>query len=175
VKRREDLMSNSERRAYFEKELNERIRDFALKRRRDKSKAFKLKILAVVFPAAITVLLGAKVGTVVSGVLQNVALLLGAIITVLNAVEAFYDHRSLWIRRTVTLARLYEVRRDLGLSVAGAEDGDIDSQTLDRLVGRYDGILDDDLKAWLKLREDTSTTTKTTKAKNEANKPGTSS
>lgn len=168
-------MSISERRAFFEKELDDRIRDFAHKRRRDKGKAFKLKILAVVFAASITVLLGINVGVVASGVLQNVALLLGAIITVLNAVEAFYDHRSLWIRRTVTLARLYELRRDLSLGIAVAGQSDIDSQTLSKLVSRYNRILDDDLKTWLKLREDSSTTTEPTKKKDgaaESDSPG---
>jgi hypothetical protein len=138
---------------FLQGELDDRIRDFARKRNRDKSIAFRLKILGVLFAASITVLLGLEVSDVASGILSNFALALGAIITVLNAVEAFYDHRSLWIRRTVTLARFYQLRRDLGLYAFGSEPEEIDVDHLGKLMHQYNRILEDDLKAWLGTRE----------------------
>ena len=126
---------------------------------------FGLKIFSVVFAATITVLLGLKVDENVAKLFQNSALVLGAVITVLNAYEAFYDHRSLWIRRTVTLARLTELERDLKLSVVGTDQNQIDPKTLDKLVERYNRILADDLKAWLRMREGSTPTNETTPKK----------
>jgi hypothetical protein len=146
-------MNLEEKIKYLKKEIDDRIKDFAHKRKRDKNKAFGLKIIAVVLAAAITVLLGLKVDENWAKVFQNIALVFGATITILNAVEAFYDHRSLWIRRTVTLAHLFALERDLSLYIAGTEQTEIDPKVLNRLADRYDRILADDLKAWLQLRE----------------------
>ena len=151
-------MKVEEKLKYLEKEIDGRIKDFAYKRRRDKNKAFGIKILAVVLAATITVLLGLRVDENVAEVFQNIALVFGATITILNAIEAFYDHRSLWIRRTVTLAHLFALERDLSLYIAGTEQAEIDPKVLNRLADRYDRILADDLKAWLKLREEGSLT-----------------
>lgn len=138
----------------LQNELNDRIKDTARKRVWDKNKAFGLKILAVSFAATVTVLLGLKVAEDLARIFQGIALVLSALITVLNAVEAFYDHRSLWIRRTVTLARLYTLRSDLNFVTAGADESELDIKTLERFRNRYDHILQDDLKSWLKTRQD---------------------
>lgn len=149
-------MGSEKKLKFLEKELDNRINDTVKKRNGDKIKAFALKILAVCFAATITILLGLKINDNLTKLFQDIALALGAIITVLNAVEAFYDHRSLWIRRTVTLARLYALRADLCYATAGLEESEIDIKVLDRFKNRYEHILQEDLKTWLKLRQDTS-------------------
>ena len=149
-------MNTGEKLKFFAKELDDRIKDFAHKRNRDKNRAFGLKLLAVFFAAAITVLLGLKVAEPWAEIFRNLALGLWAIITVVNAVDAFYDHRSLWIRRTVTLAHLYALQADLKFYVAGLEEPEIDMNSLERFRNRYERILRDDLKAWLKLREESA-------------------
>ena len=137
-------------------EVDDRIKVTSHKRVGDKNKAFGLKILAVCFAAATTILLGLKVEDDLAGIFQSVALVLSALITVLNAVEAFYDHRSLWIRRTVTLSKLYELRAELKYATAGLEESEIDIKILDKFMRQYERILKDDLKSWLKLRQDNS-------------------
>src|SRR5215471_1247834 len=81
------------------------FKDFSSKRRRDKRKAFRLKMGAAVLAASITVLLGLKVASETEAILKNVALFAGALVAVLNAWDAFYDHRSLWVKRTAIVAR----------------------------------------------------------------------
>lgn len=145
-------MKIDEKIVYFEGELNGIIEIFSKKRLRDKKKAFTLKILSVVFAASITILLGIRIDERMNAFLQNVALTLGAVISVLNAVEAFYDHRSLWVNSTVTYSRLLELKRDLKLFSTGSEPADLDIKTFNRLTNRLDEILGDDLNSWLKLR-----------------------
>ncbi len=138
---------------YIQAEIEEIIADFERKRNRDKGKAFVLKMLTVLLSASITVLLGLKVGDSVNAIFSNVALVFGATISLANAFEAFYDHRSLWIRRTVTLVRLYDLKRDLTFWVSGADMTEIGVDLLAQFKGRLSTILEEDLKSWLKLRE----------------------
>ncbi len=43
--------------------------------------------------------------------LVDISLVLSAVISVLSASEAFFDPRSLWVRETVTFARLKDLQR----------------------------------------------------------------
>jgi hypothetical protein len=139
-------------------ELDERINSFAKKRVRDKNVAFGLKILAVCFAATITILLGLKVQDDYARIFQGIALVLSAIITVMNAIEAFYDHRSLWIQRTITLSRLYSLRADLRFTMEGLQDSELDITILRNYMNRYETILEEDMLKWLKMRENGSVT-----------------
>lgn len=116
--------------------------------------SFKLKILSVSFAAMITVLLGLQGLGQVETILKNVALMLGASITVINAFEAFYDHRSLWINQTVTLSLLQNLRRDINFYASGMESTEIEIKKLEEFKERYNSILQDDLRDWLKLRSE---------------------
>lgn len=151
-------MDTGQKLKVLQKELDERIRDTKRKRSGDKNKAFGLKILVVCFAATVTVLLGLKVDENLAGIFQGIALVLSAVITVLNAVEAFFDHRSLWIRRTVTLSRLYTLRSNLDFVTAGVDASELDVKILERFRHRYEHILQDDLKSWLKMRQDEPST-----------------
>jgi uncharacterized protein DUF4231 len=152
----EAIMDNGEKLNYLKKELDNRINVLVKKRNDAKNRSFALKILTVCFAATITILLGLKINDDWTKLFQDIALGLGAVITVLNAIEAFYDHRSLWIRRTVTLANLYDLRADLSYAIAGVDEAKIDVKVLDRFKDRYVQILQEDLKAWLNLHQDFS-------------------
>lgn len=84
--------------------------------------------------------------------MSNVAVVLGAVITVLSAYEAFFDPRALWIRETVTLARLKDIQRDLRFWASGFDPEAIDAQMLEMFKRRLDHVLDDSLRYWMKVR-----------------------
>lgn len=146
-------MKTEEKLKLIESEIDDRVREFARKRHGDKRRAFGLKVLSVLLAAIITVLLGLKVEAGWSDLLRNIALVFGALITVINAYEAFYDYRALWIRRTVTLVNLYKLQRDFRFYKSGVEPDEISGATLERFKNRLDEIMDNDLRNWLKLRD----------------------
>ena len=162
-------MDNEENPNIFQGEFQEKLQvlqkelDFHIKRTgnarsNNKNKAFSLKVLAVCFAGAITVLLGVRVDAVWATTFQNLALILSAIITLLNAFEAFYDHRSLWIQGTVTLSQLAALKNEVDFFAAGRlqKVNADDMNRLDDYKNRLEQILQDELKAWLKMRQDTS-------------------
>jgi hypothetical protein len=146
-------MKNEEKLKLIESEIDDRVREFARKRKGDKRWAFGLKVAGVSLAAIITVLLGLQLGDEWSGPFKNIALVLGALITVFNAYEAFYDYRALWVRRTVTLVNLYKLQRDFRFYKSGVEPAEISNTTLERFKNRLDEIMDNDLRNWLKLRD----------------------
>lgn len=145
---------------FFKEELDSHVRRITRKRNRDKNKAFSLKIIAVALAAAITVLLGLKTDEKQAKTFQNIALVLGAAITYLTAVDAFYDHRTLWVRRTVTVTRLQDLKRAFEFYVEGRDENEISEAELAVFMKQLNEILQEDLKDWLKLREDVPSSSK---------------
>jgi hypothetical protein len=145
-------MSVEDRVGFLRAELDHQQQRFSSRRRRDKRKAFALQMATVVLSATITVLLGLRVGSGLQRTLANLALVLGALTTVLSAMEAFFNHRGLWVARTATLRRLEELRRQTDYQLAGVTDGELDPTVVDGLLARLEQIIADDRQAWLRLR-----------------------
>jgi hypothetical protein len=135
-------------------EIQARLNEFTRKRVRDKRKAFGLKMGAALLGAAITVLLGLKVSAAYEATFKNIALVAGALVGLLNAWDAFYDHRALWVKRTTTAARLKKLDRRFRLARAANET--LDEKSTEAFRVQLDQILDDDLSAWVQMRREST-------------------
>lgn len=152
-------MSIQEQQNYLEAVIEQLIPKFKSDRDRHKYLAIGLKIMSVTLAGIITALLGWKdlktpgdISVPVSLLFGNIALILGAIITLVSAYDAFFNPRILWIRETIVYVKLSDLKRDLDYAIAGAEKGDLDSSTLEKFNARLAVIMDDSLKDWLRLR-----------------------
>ena len=146
-------MKPKERLDCLSEELNLLVGRYARECVRHKNKALALKIASVLLATSITILLGLKFpDNQLRAELSDIALVLGGLITVLSAYEAFFDPRSLWVRETVTFARLKDLQRDLRFWAAGLEDEEADPKELERYKRRLDRILEESLKYWMKIR-----------------------
>lgn len=147
-------MQASERLEWLKHEIGSLVARYQRESARYKRHAIVLKIVSVFLAAIITVLLGLKLGshTRWAEAFSNAALFFGATITVLSAYEAFFDPRALWVRETVTSARLKDLMRDLLFWEKGQDPQEIDAIELAKFKSRLDSILDDALTYWMKLR-----------------------
>ena len=146
-------MKAVERLTWLQKEVDTLVSRYHSESSLYKKQAFRLKITSVCLAVVITVLLGLKLqNTALAAEFSNVALILSAIITVLSAYEAFFDPRALWVRETVTFARLKDLQRDLNFWASGQDPESIDVAALDGFKIRLDSILEDTLKYWMKIR-----------------------
>ena len=145
-------LGDGKRRDLLRAELDRQHGFFGRRRLRDKRQAFALQMGTVTLSAAITVLLGIQVSSASRTVLSNVALALGAIITVMSAAEAFFNHRGLWIARTTTVRNLDELRRKLDRHEAEIADGCTPRDTTNDLLAELEYILRADHDAWSRLR-----------------------
>ena len=120
---------------------------------RYKRDAFRLKIVSAILATIVTVLLGLKLQSMeLIASFNNIALILSAAISVLSAYEAFFDPRALWVRETVTFARLKDLQRDLRFWASGQEPEGIDGDVLNVFKSKLDSILEETLKYWIRIR-----------------------
>lgn len=146
-------MKAIERLNWLQTEVDDLVKRYQRESAQHKKTAFRLRIMSVLLAAAITVLLGLKLqNTPLAEYFSNVALILGAAITVLSAYEAFFDPRALWVRETVTFARLKDLQRDLRFWASGLDPEAIDVEVLGRYKSKLDSVLEDTLKYWMKIR-----------------------
>ena len=134
-------------------EVDRQLALFERRRRRDKRKAFGLQMATVTLSATVTVLLGLRTSDATRTWLLNIALGLGALITVLAAAEAFFTHRRLWVLRTATVRRLETLSRHVDFHTPGAGGRAVETGVLAACLAELDAIVADDQKAWQHLHE----------------------
>lgn len=142
----------SDQLTWLRRELAVQIAEYKRRRRRDKRKAFALQMSTVVLSASITVLLGLRVAGTVGQRLSDVALILGALATVLAAMEAFFHHRDLWVLRTATLRRLESLDRRVSYYEVGLGDDAASVADMEHYFAQLDGILAQDFSGWRDLQ-----------------------
>lgn len=140
---------------YLVEEIEKRIEETEKKRHKEKRIAFWLRFAVVAFSGSITVLLGVQVNQRVGVYFSNTALVLGAAITVLSAVDAFYNYRGLYISRTILMWNLEDVNRRLNYMMAGADGASVPVEKVDKLLSELGLILDRNAREWRHLRGDT--------------------
>jgi hypothetical protein len=138
---------------FLRDEVDRQLTQFGRRRRRDKRKAFALQMATVTLSAVVTVLLGLRAADATRTVLLNIALVLGALITVLAATEAFFTHRRLWVLRTATVRRLETLSRHVAFYSAGVGGRATAAAELTSCLAELDAIIFDDQKAWQHMHE----------------------
>jgi len=137
----------------FQEEMNCSISYFEDKHKRTKNRAYGIKITSVCFSALITVVLGLSVSKNLLDLFRNIALILGAAVTIINAVDAFYNYGALWIKNAVTLSKLRELKIKSEMYSAGCQDSDLSEKKINEFIGEFQKILKEDMKEWLRIRE----------------------
>jgi hypothetical protein len=146
-------MKAAERLNWLQAEIDVLVGRYPNDSREYKKQAFRLRIVSVFLAAIVTVLLGLKLkDEALTAAFSNGALVLSAAITVLSAYEAFFDPRALWVRETVTFARLKDLQRDLRFWAAGQDPDAMNPSEVERFKVRLDSVLEDTLKYWMKIK-----------------------
>lgn len=144
----DDLVSGQE--TLFN-ELVHQIARVNRQRKRDKRKATWLKMATITLTASVPVLIGLEGVANISSVLINTAFVIGVVVTGIIAYDSFFDHRSLWVMRANTVAKLLTLKIDFDFEAARAPEH-LSASSLNALKSRLEAILKDDLESWLSLR-----------------------
>jgi len=149
----QDREAAGRRLAYVEREVRDQL---VVRRRRrdwDRRRAFALQMATIGLSAAITVLLGLKVTGTVGDWLADLALAMGALVTVLAAWAAFFSHRALWIQRSDTVHRMEALKRRIEYYREGLGDALPLPAEVDDLRAELERIAQDDHDAWSRIRQ----------------------
>ncbi|MEH2321494.1 DUF4231 domain-containing protein [Nostoc sp.] len=144
---------------FLKEKISKQIDSFKKRKERNQKEAIRIKFISTALAAITTILLGLN-GLNSSGKLlvQNIAFTLSAAVTLMSALDTFFNHRGLWIRYQGTLNDLYELRTDLEYLLT-QEIQNVNEEELDRLYQRYQIILKETNSNWSELRKEQKSTT----------------
>lgn len=130
--------------SFLAHEIDKNINILKKKVQKQKNKTRFFNGLSIVFGALITLTLGVKV-IGYEEVQKNIALTLGALLTILNGWNAMFDYKKLWTRQKSTLLDLYQLRNELGFRLSHIHSDTID---VTDLFSRYQDIWERDGNEW---------------------------
>lgn len=135
---------------------------FERKRKLNKFLAFGLKLAMAILSAGITVLLGLNFPGKNESLAKNIALCISAFSTVIATWDAFFQHRTLWIRHTITANRLRCLLDEIRYRTA-ANGGTLPDQISDHLFDEFQEIAAETDKEWeiMKRQEKANATHRT--------------
>jgi hypothetical protein len=126
---------------------------FRRKSRRNRRRSVLVKVSIATLGAVITIVLGLKSTSVItlsSETAANVALMLGALVTILSVTEATFDFRWVWINYSMTLTLIYGL--DDELEYLSAREGGASAEQLDSIFRRLQTTLADINDSWANRR-----------------------
>jgi hypothetical protein len=83
---------------------------------------------------------------------KMVAFIFGTFVTILNAVEPFFNFRSLWVEHEEVVYRLNRLKDNLNFYLSGKQSHEILIDELEKFNKKYEQIWDDVSQKWLALR-----------------------
>jgi hypothetical protein len=145
-------MKTASKLEFLENELSKFVKEYKRDRLIYRNLGFIFKMTTVFFSATITVLLGLRGMDNLAGTYANIALVLGALITVISAADAFFDFRSLWMRKQVLFRSLQEVERELNYYKSGMEQEEINVKQITKYLDKLNDILRKDMEDWIRTK-----------------------
>ena len=123
----------------------------AEKRHRFQRYATKIQLATILFSGAISLCLGIDLISLQPW-LKRVAFTLGVIVTVLNALEPYFNYRALWIAHEEAKYMMHRLRENLDFYLKGLEHEPVDPQKVLDFQRQYQEIWDRVSAEWLARR-----------------------
>jgi hypothetical protein len=136
---------------YLEKTIKKHISLFDGKRQRNKYLSLGIKLTSAFLSAAIIILLGLNVSAEIKTNYANIALVLSAIITILNTWDAFFNHKTLWVRFTVATQSLRSIDEELQFFKS---KGNLNDSQIEQLHKKFKDVLTTLDRDWETLRKE---------------------
>ncbi len=117
-----------------------------------KSRATYLKLGAILLSGSGTVLLGLQISGF-EKLFKDLAFVFIALVTLVNALEPFFNFRSLWVAHEEAQAGFYKVKQDLEFYLAGISPNELSSEVIENLYSKYQNVWEAHNQAWLGYRK----------------------
>jgi hypothetical protein len=134
-------------------ELVRKSADSALVMRdRNRGRARLIYVMTVVLSTIATILLGVQVDVATGTEFKRYAFIIGAIVTLLNALDPFFNYRSSWTAYDQALADFYRIRTLLEYDLTGTNAAQLDPVKLDQYRDAHQAVWDRVQKIWRESR-----------------------
>lgn len=140
-----------EKAEWLKKNIHDSIEHVRNNRRLNQRRASTIKITSILLSGVVTILLGLQfVGF--EKYFKDIAFTFGAIVTLINALEPFFNFRALWVEHELALANLYGLKDELEFYLAGTSPQNINTDTLFEFHKKYREIWVSLSTAWIRYR-----------------------
>lgn len=120
-------------------------------KRKNQRRASYIKIATVLLSGIATVLLGLQIQGY-EAAFRSYAFILGALVTVLTALEPFFNFRALWVEHEAALADFHRLKDKFVFYLVGAEPDRLDEKRLEQLHQEYQQIWNRLNRTWIEYR-----------------------
>ena len=150
-------ISTKEKVDWLHSNIAESIDYMRKERNKNSKRASFLKIATIAMSGAGALLLGLQISGF-DALFRNLAFALITIVTLVNALEPFFNYRALWIEQEKALAGFHRINNELDFYLAGTKIDQVTYEKLNQLYGEFREVWEQHNNAWLTHRKaDTST------------------
>lgn len=121
-------------------------------RKANRTKATGIKVVVLCLSGGATILLGLTITAEVDLQFKNVAFAFTSIVTVLNALEPFFNHRALWVEHEQAKAEFNRLYDQVRFYREGKAESDYTAEAVEELYAEYAKIWRNLNAAWTRER-----------------------
>ena len=129
-------------------QITESISHVRKNREINKQRATFVRVFAILSSGMVTVLIGWD-GGAKEQLLNSLALAFSAFVTMLTALEPFFNYRSLWIEHEKALASFHRLKGRVEIEIANTKN---DEQSVTDFVKEYEEIWEELSRNWINHR-----------------------
>ncbi len=146
-------MDNTKQIDFLRSQIKGAIERFSQRRKNNKSKAFYLQMAVTMLSSISTIVLGLNIAGFEEPT-RITALVISTIITILSSVDAFFNHKRLWINYVDSLNAMYSLHFDLEYRLLN--HAPLSTEELEDFRHRYQAVHNSTNEKWMKLRNEDS-------------------
>lgn len=141
-----------EKAEWLKKRIDESIEKVSLRTRENQSRATIIKLVTIVLAVTSTILLGLQVAGW-EKIFKDIAFISGAIITLLTAIEPFFNYRALWIEHERAEYKFRLLKDDFEFYLAGTPVNKMSEANLKTFHTRFQLVWSEVSEKWLEQRQ----------------------
>jgi len=116
---------------WLKNKIQKSISDVSKMKNDNKSRAAFIKVNTILLSGIATILLGLNIIGVES-LFKDIAFILGALVTLLNALEPFFNYKALWVESEKGKARFHRLKDEFDYYLAGTSPDKLDKEVLNQ-------------------------------------------
>ena len=121
------------------------------KRGENQRRASYIKVSLVLLSGTATILIGLRIIGMQES-FANIAFACVGLVTVLNALEPYFNFRALWVEHELAIARFHRLKDELSFYLAGTKPGQVQEEKLSEMHRQYQEIWETLSDSWIRHR-----------------------
>lgn len=129
------------------------IADVSKKRKLNQRRATAIKVVILCTSGGATILLGLNLDQTMDVSVKNIAFALTSLVTLLNALEPFFNYRALWVEHERANAAFFHLKDRLQFYISGRSDSTLEADQIENFYTEYEQIWASLNQAWTTQRQ----------------------